>query len=85
MKSLYLIIGEYTYRLKDQDLFENDGHNSNCLIKFINVEKNSELFKTPYWEKVILVIGIIVGFQLYFLFGIIIKIKKKQFLNKIFI
>ena len=49
MKSLYLIIGGYAYRLKAQDLFENNGHNSNYLTKFINDEENSELSS---WEKV---------------------------------
>ena len=29
-------------------------------------EENSELFKTPIWEKVILVIGTIVGFSIIF-------------------
>ena len=51
MKSLYLIIGGYAYRLKAQDLFENDGHNSNCLIKFINDEKNLWVLGIPFFRK----------------------------------
>ena len=109
MHSIYFIIGGYGYRLKAQNLFENDGKNINCLIRFYNndnnlwvlgapflreyatildynhtkigfkggdildfkkdyekwgeevAEKEMDLFKNYSWEKIVMIIGVIVG------------------------
>ena len=109
MHSIYFIIGGYGYRLKPENLFENDGKNINCLIRFYNhennlwvlgvpflreystildynktqigfkgedildftkdyekwgeevAEKESQLFKKYSWEKIAMLIGVIVG------------------------
>jgi len=51
MKSIYFIIGGYAYRLKAEDLFENDGKNLISLIRFINDEKNLWILGTPFFRK----------------------------------
>ena len=51
MHSLYLVIGGYGYRLKAKDLFEDDGKHFNCLIRFINDEKNLWILGLPFLRE----------------------------------
>ena len=51
MHSIYFIIGGYGFRLKASDLFENDGKNVNCLIKFYNHENNLWVLGEPFLKE----------------------------------
>ena len=51
MPSIYFIIGGNGYRLKAQDLFENDGKNLNCIIRFFNDEKNLWILGVPFLRE----------------------------------
>ena len=48
MHSIYFVIGGYGYRLKAQDLFENDGKHLNCVIRFFNDDKNLWILGVPF-------------------------------------
>ena len=51
MPSIYLIIGGYGYRLKAEDLFENDGKYLNGLIRFINEEDDLWILGIPFLRE----------------------------------
>ena len=51
MPSIYFIIGGYGYRLKAEDLFENDGKYLNGLIRFINEEDDLWILGIPFLRE----------------------------------
>jgi hypothetical protein len=51
MHSIYFIIGGFGYRLKAQDLFENDGKHLNCVIRFFNDDKNLWILGVPFLRE----------------------------------
>ena len=51
MHSIYFIIGGYGFRLKASELFENDGKNVNCLIRFYNHENNLWVLGEPFLKE----------------------------------
>ena len=51
MPSIYFIIGGNGYRLKAQDLFENDGKNLICVIRFYNDDKNLWILGVPFLRE----------------------------------
>ena len=51
MPSIYFIIGGFGYRLKAENLFEKDGENFNCLIRFINEEEDLWVFGIPFLRE----------------------------------
>ena len=51
MHSLYLIIGGYGYRLSPKELFEKDGKNIVCLIRFYNDDKNLWVLGVPFFRE----------------------------------
>lgn len=51
MQSIYFVIGGYGYRLKANDLFENDGKHLNCVIKFFNDDKNLWILGVPFLRE----------------------------------
>ncbi len=51
MQSIYFVIGGYGYRLKANDLFENDGKHLNCVIRFFNDDKNLWILGVPFLRE----------------------------------
>ena len=51
MQSIYFVIGGYGYRLKANDLFENDGKHLNCVIRFFNDDKNIWILGVPFLRE----------------------------------
>ena len=51
MHSIYFVIGGFGYRLKAQDLFENDGKHLNCVIRFFNDDKNLWILGVPFLRE----------------------------------
>ena len=51
MPSIYFIIGGFGYRLKAENLFEKDGENFNCLIRFINEEEDLWVLGIPFLRE----------------------------------
>ena len=51
MPSIYFIIGGFGYRLKAENLFEKDGDNFNCLIRFINEEEDLWVLGIPFLRE----------------------------------
>lgn len=51
MPSIYLIIGDYDYRLKAENLFEQEGNCFNSLIRFIDEENDLWILGTPFLKK----------------------------------
>lgn len=51
MQSIYFVIGGYGYRLKANDLFENDGKHLNCVIRFFNEDKNLWILGVPFLRE----------------------------------
>ena len=50
MKSIYFVIGGNGYRLRAVDLFEDDGNNFNCLIRFIDDEDDVWVMGIPFFR-----------------------------------
>ena len=50
MKSIYFVIGGYGYRLKPEDLFEDDGINLNCLIRFMDDGEDVWVMGIPFFR-----------------------------------
>ena len=50
MKSIYFVIGGYGYRLKVEDLFEDDGINLNCLIRFMDDDEDVWVMGIPFFR-----------------------------------
>ena len=51
MPSIYLIIGGYGFRLKPEDLFEKNGKEINCIIRFINEEDDLWILGIPFFRE----------------------------------
>ena len=51
MPSIYFIIGGYGYRLKSENLFENDGKYFNSLIRFIDEDNDLWVLGVPFLRK----------------------------------
>lgn len=51
MKSIYFIIGGYGYRLRPENLFEDDGNNYNSLIRFMDNEDDVWVMGIPFFRS----------------------------------
>jgi len=51
MPSIYFVIGGYGFRLRPEDLFENNGKNLICLIRFFNYEKSLWVLGVPFLRE----------------------------------
>ena len=51
MPSIYFVIDGYALRIEPPDLFENNGNNINCLIRFFNDDKGLWILGVPFLRE----------------------------------
>ena len=51
LQSIYLIMGGYGYRLRPENLFEDDGNNLNSLIRFTDDGENIFVLGIPFFRE----------------------------------